>query len=49
MVFVSGQFDGAGAGDPPGADGPRGHVSPHMLLPPAGRRHPRQLRRTQNH
>ena len=43
-----GVLHGAGSGDPPAADGPRGHLPPHLLLPAAGRHHARQLRRAQD-
>ena len=39
---------GAGPGDPPAADGPRGHLPQDLLLPPAGRGHLGQLRRAQD-
>lgn len=40
---------GNGPGDSPGADGPRGHLPPHLLLTAAGRKRAGQLRRAQVH
>ena len=37
------------SGDPSVADGPRGHVPPHLFLAAARRQHPRQLRRAEEH
>lgn len=40
----SGVATGDGTGDPSGADGPRGHLPPHLLLSAAGWKRAGQLR-----
>ena len=43
LLSSSGEFLGAGSRDSPAADGSRGLLSPHLLLPSAGLGHHGQL------